>query len=61
MKNWKTTAAGIAAILMALADVISKVVAGNPIDILTTIAGISGGVGLIFSKDHNVTGGTVQQ
>lgn len=56
MKSWKTTAAGVAAILTAIAGVLTGLsgdagVAG--IDWTSTIAAILAGVGLIASRDNN--------
>jgi putative alpha-1,2-mannosidase len=51
MKNWKTSLSGIAA-LVALA---AKVVNGH-FDPTTDIAIATGAIGLIFSKDRDVTG-----
>lgn len=63
LANWKTTAAGIAAVLGALAHVLNGFATGDW-SINTLMADISAagaGVGLIFAKDGNVTGGTVRQ
>ena len=52
--NWKTTAAGIIAIVMALCTAITAVIDNNPltnIDIGATTAAVMAGVGLIFAKD----------
>lgn len=61
MKNWKTTSAGVLMILGAIAayyfhegPITQEVVMG-------CATGLMGGIGLIFSKDHNVTGGTTEQ
>ncbi len=56
MKNWKTTLAGVAALLAVAA----KVVNGH-FDPALDGAAVMAGIGLIFAKDSNVTGGTVQQ
>jgi hypothetical protein len=45
VKNWKTGLSGAALILGALAD----------------LTALGSGLGLIFAKDGNVTGGTVKQ
>ena len=55
-KNWKTSIAGIG-VLLGLASKISMMGFDPSSDILTGISA----VGLIFAKDGNVTGGTVQQ
>lgn len=54
--NWKTTGAGIGAIATALiAAWQSKTLNGE------VIAAVIAGLGLIFAKDGNVTGGTKPQ
>ena len=61
MKNWKTTSAGILMVLGAAATVYFHV---GPITqelAMGAITAVLGGIGLIFSKDSNVTGGTTQQ
>jgi len=63
MTNWKTTAAGVGAILGAAASLITMVSKGQ-LDgtLLTTDLGIiSAGLAGLFAKDHNVTGGSVRQ
>jgi len=61
MKSWKTTLAGVCAIVSALAAAGSAIAVGHPVDYMTTFAAVMAGVGLITAKDSNVTGGTVQQ
>ena len=60
--NWKTTMAGIGMIATGLSGLLHAV---NPEvpgpDLSTSFASILAGVGLLFAKDGNVTGGTVQQ
>jgi hypothetical protein len=61
--SWKTTAAGTAMLVPATGDVVYQIVTrswdwsrlGND------VVGVFGGIGLIFAKDHNVTGGTTPQ
>ena len=60
MKNWKTTASGIIAIVVALAGAATSLINGTSVDWTAVIAAIIAGVGLITAKDSNVTGGTVQ-
>jgi len=62
-KNWKTTSAGIAAIVGGITRLIFAIKAGEITEeaIATTTTSILLGLGLIFAKDSNVTGGTVQQ
>lgn len=59
-RNWKTSIAGIATILAAIATPILPVV-GVPAAIVSAIATALAGVGLVAAKDHDVTGGTRQQ
>ena len=53
MKNWKTTVAGIGAILVALGAAAKAFATGGfaAIDLATTLASISAGFGLIFASD----------
>lgn len=54
MKNIKTTLAGIGAILVAIGGALSAQFDGDPstnIDITSTIAAVTAGVGLIVAKD----------
>lgn len=60
-KNWKTTSAGILAIV---GGVCGLLFANHPLTqeaILISATSILTGIGLIFAKDNNVTGGTTQQ
>jgi hypothetical protein len=50
LRNWKTTITGVAAILSGVKIYIST---GNINEALTAIIA---GVGLLFAKDHDVTG-----
>jgi hypothetical protein len=63
MKNWKTTLFGSGGIAFCLFDIISNIIIGTPekVQWAIDIPAIIGGVGLIFAKDSNVTGGTVSQ
>jgi hypothetical protein len=63
MKNWKTTSAGILAIVGGLARAYFAYQSGqiNEEAIMTTATAILTGIGLIMAKDSNVTGGTKQQ
>jgi len=59
--NWKTTSAGVAAILAALAGGLTAYSTGH-LDgntIGTVVLGVMGGIGLLYAKDGDVTGGTV--
>jgi hypothetical protein len=61
--NWKTTALGAGAVLSASGHLLTAIGTGDWS--LTTItidlAAISSGLGLLFAKDGDVTGGTVKQ
>lgn len=59
MFNWKTTVAGVSAIFAAIGSLFA---ANGTIDwthLSTVIPAILAGLGLMFAKDSNVTGGTV--
>ena len=64
MKSWKTTSLGIATALVPLLNAFVALLddntATNP-DWVAVVAAVTGGLGLIFAKDSNVTGGTVKQ
>ena len=63
-KNWKTTTAGLAAILGAVADLLVQLSSKSGWDMTrlqVDFAAVTGGIGLIFAKDSNVTGGDVKQ
>ena len=54
MKNTKTTLAGIGAILVAVGGAMKALFDGDPttsVDITSTIAAISAGIGLVMAKD----------
>ena len=54
MKNTKTTLAGIGAILVAIGGAMKALFDGDPstnLDITTTIAAVTAGIGLIMAKD----------
>lgn len=53
-KNWKTTLAGAAAIVAGISLVVNGQMEAGVASIVT-------GIGLLFAKDNNVTGGTVKQ
>jgi len=62
--NWKTSAAGAVSLLTGVAGLIQLLSSGAPLaQIISSPAAaeIITGVGLIFAKDGNVTGGTVVQ
>lgn len=53
MKNWKTTVAGIGAILVAVGAAAKAFATGGfvAIDLPSTLAALSAGFGLIFASD----------
>ena len=62
LTNWKTTAAGGAAVLGVVVHVLNAVSTGDFSGIgAADITSLIAGVGLLFAKDNNVTGGTVKQ
>lgn len=63
MTNWKTTSAGILAIVGGIVRFYFAAKSGSITEeaVITTVTAILTGVGLIFAKDSNVTGGTIQQ
>ena len=59
MKSWKTTMLGVLTIATAIFGAVMALIDGNPAtnpNYETVIAAITAGIGLIFSKDANVTG-----
>jgi hypothetical protein len=61
MKSWKTTIAGIGMILGALAKGAEALSGGTALDLALILPLVIGGIGLMFAKDSNVTGGTIKQ
>ena len=58
MKNTKTTLAGVGAILVAVGGALKALFDGDPatnLDITTTIAAVTAGLGLIMAKDADKT------
>jgi hypothetical protein len=56
MKNTKTTLAGLGAILIAVGGALRAAFDNDPstnIDIASTIAAVTAGIGLIMAKDAN--------
>ena len=54
MKNTKTTLAGVGAILIAIGGAFKAVFDNDPttnLDLTTTIAAVTAGIGLIWAKD----------
>ena len=62
-KNWKTTACGVLAGISALTDIGQQLLSGgmDTTHLMTDWAAISAAAGLLFAKDHNVTGGDTHQ
>ena len=62
MKNTKTTLAGIGAILVAVGGALKALFDGDPstnLDITTTIAAVTAGLGLIMAKDADKTAAAI--
>jgi hypothetical protein len=59
--NWKTMLSGGLTAAMGLASLFGVKVGNNPIDPSVSLTMIMSGIGLMFAKDFNVTGGTVAQ
>lgn len=58
-KNWKTTLGGVAMILSGLALLGKMLADGTPLTVETLSPvgiALSGGLGLLKAKDHDVTG-----
>jgi hypothetical protein len=62
-KSWKTTSAGIIGIVGGIIRLLFAIRSGNFSEeaIMTSVTGIVGGLGFLFAKDSDVTGGTKQQ
>ena len=56
-KNWKTTLAGIVAIVIQLGPIVAPKYI-TPV-VANTISTIAASLGLMTAKDFNVTGGTI--
>ena len=52
--SWKTSSAGIAAILAAITDIIHSLSTGMPVNWNADIPAIIAGVGLLVAKDSTV-------
>lgn len=58
MKSWKTTVAGVAAILTAVGAALTAIFDNDPntvFDVATTSAAVMVGIGLILARDNNVS------
>jgi drug/metabolite transporter (DMT)-like permease len=60
VNSWKTTSSGIAMIVGGIVGLVFAIKAQNlsEASIMAAVTAILGGVGLVFAKDANVTGGT---
>jgi len=58
MKNWKTTSAGVTAIVGGVAGLYYAYISGSiTVEVCTAATtAILTGIGLVFAKDSNVTG-----
>ena len=56
--NWKTTSAGLAAILVAIGSVFTSLSHGalDQTAVVTAATAVIAGLGLVFAKDANVSG-----
>lgn len=57
-KNWKTTGAGIAAILVAVSAALTAFTDGDPatsVDFASLLAAVIAGIGLICARDGDKT------
>lgn len=57
MRSWKTTLGGILSIGTSVLGIVQHLIDGSPVDYEVHISMIMAGIGLIFAKDFNVTGG----
>lgn len=58
MKSWKTTTAGVGAILVALGSAMTAMFDADPLTVPdwgAVVAAIIAGIGLISARDNNVT------
>jgi uncharacterized membrane protein YhiD involved in acid resistance len=58
MKSWKTTVAGVGAILIAIGAALGAQFDSDPATVAdwgAVIAAVIAGVGLLFARDNNVT------
>lgn len=59
MKNWKTSLAGLLMILPTILNTFFPEVVTS--EVAMKLTALFGSLGLAVSKDHNVTGGTIEQ
>lgn len=55
MKSWKTTLAGVAALLTSLGIAIKAFTVGDFATVAASVSGIATGIGLLFARDNNVS------
>lgn len=58
IKSWKTTAAGVAGIVIAIASCVQALLDGDPATVPNyevALAAVITGLGLIFARDNNVS------
>jgi hypothetical protein len=55
LANWKTTVAGIAAVMTALGHLLHALATGDSSTLVTDVPAIIAGIGLIFAKDSSTT------
>lgn len=58
LANWKTTGAGVLMVVLGVGGLLGIKGGTDP---SVAITSIMGGIGLIFAKDKNVTGGNTPQ
>jgi hypothetical protein len=61
LTNWKTTGTGVLMVLLGASGLLGLQVGAAPVSAEASIAMIVSGVGLLFAKDGNVTGGGTKQ
>jgi hypothetical protein len=57
-KSWKTTVAGVAGIIIAIASCVQALLDGDPATVPNyeiALAAVITGLGLIFARDNNVS------
>lgn len=55
--SWKTTGLGILGLISIVSKTASELIQGLPVDWTIVATTVLTSIGLIFAKDHNVTGG----
>lgn len=61
LTNWKTSGSGVLMILVGVGSLTGLTFGAPPMSADVAITTIMGGIGLLFAKDGNVTGGSVRQ